>query len=329
MRFFLLLTLFCSFPFANLASAQIPLPAAPATGSALPKPTYVAPPLEKPLVLNRCRIELINDVEVSTEDSGVITKMYVTEGSIVKRGGDIAMLDPELAHIRKVAAEKKFEVAKFEAENDIPKKYAEASRDVAQKEYEAHVDMNKKAGKFITSAIMLEKFRLQVVEAGFSIQNAVMKQQQGALQMQVAAAESKAAEISWKKRRIKAHIGGMVVKRFREVGEWAKPGEPIVQIHQLDKLRVKGFVTEEYSPNDVLGRPATVKVQLGKVNREGKGERELSVEGKIVFAKPEFGLNDRFEVWAEIENVPLTDANGTPTGYFKITPGRYAVMEIR
>ena len=92
----------------------------------------------------------------------------------------------------------------------------------------------------------------------------------------------------------------MVVKIYTQVGEWVAPGDPVVQIVRVDRLRVYGNLdASKWTRSDIDGRKVTVDVTLPR-------GRDVNVPGKIVFVSPVVGVGQKLPVWAEIDT-PMED----------------------
>ena len=95
------------------------------------------------------------------------------------------------------------------------------------------------------------------------------------------------------RRTIKSRLNGVVVKRNKHEGEWVQPGETVMRIIQMDRLRVEGDIDgNKYSRQEVY-----------ESSRENHGVTSLGValkcvESKIVYASPMVELNE-FTVRAE------------------------------
>ena len=107
------------------------------------------------------------------------------------------------------------------------------------------------------------------------------------------------AEANVQRRQIVAPLSGQVVERYRTAGEWLNPGEPVLRIMRLDRLRVEGFVNADQFGVELLHRLVSVAVLL-------PGERQETFSGKIIFVSPEVEpVTSRVRIWAEVDNPQL------------------------
>src|SRR5262249_14164759 len=113
-----------------------------------------------------------------------------------------------------------------------------------------------------------------------------------------------------------APIEGVVQKIYAHMGEWVKPGDTVVRIIRMDRLRVEGYLDKDkLSPVDVADRPVSVQVVLAN-------GRKVQFPGKIVFVDPEIQGDHDYEVRAEVEN-------RKENGHWLLRPGLPATMTIQ
>ncbi len=90
-----------------------------------------------------------------------------------------------------------------------------------------------------------------------------------------------------------------------------QPGDTVVRIVRLDKLRAEGFLPAKHASLDLVGS----KVRLKVASADSK---PMEFAGHIVFVNPEIDpLNSQVRVWAEVENPDL-----------KLRPGMQATLTI-
>ena len=113
-------------------------------------------------------------------------------------------------------------------------------------------------------------------------------------------AEVDAASVSASRRILSTPFDGVVTKIHRRVGEWVAPGEAVVQVVRVDRLRVSGELdATKWSPATIEGRSVTVEVSL-------PNDRTVKVPGKIVYVSPTVALGHDLPVYAEIDS-PVED----------------------
>jgi multidrug efflux pump subunit AcrA (membrane-fusion protein) len=117
------------------------------------------------------------------------------------------------------------------------------------------------------------------------------------------------AELS--RRTIVAPIGGIVVELRRHAGEWVRPGDSLLRMIRLDRLRAEGFVTSAQALQ--LKRGAKVVILVEEVPGD-----PITREGVITFVSPEVDpVNNETRIWAEFDNANLA-----------LRPGMHGMIEI-
>ncbi len=129
-------------------------------------------------------------------------------------------------------------------------------------------------------------------------------------------AEVELADESVRRRQINAPIDGVVQRIYAHLGEWVKPGDSVVRLMRMDRLRVEGYLDkDQYSPGEVAGRPVNVQVVLANGRKE-------QFKGKVVFVDPEIQGEHDYKVRAEVDN-------RKDNGQWLLRPGMPANMTIQ
>ncbi|HEY1068118.1 MAG TPA: HlyD family efflux transporter periplasmic adaptor subunit, partial [Pirellulales bacterium] len=82
-------------------------------------------------------------------------------------------------------------------------------------------------------------------------------------------------------------------------GEWVNPGDPVVRILRIDRLRVEALLNARDFGPEIAGSLVTLDVTMPGGKRE-------QFPGKLVFVHPEIEpVTGNFRVWAEVENRQL------------------------
>ena len=103
-------------------------------------------------------------------------------------------------------------------------------------------------------------------------------------------------------------------KRYREVGEWLKPGDPVLQILKTNVVYVQGYMdARRLAPRDVEGRAVTVTVPVPR--------GDVVFDGTVVFASFKIDSRGRSLVKAEVKNRRNND-------HWILRDGMDAVMKI-
>lgn len=264
--------------------------------------------------LQRCLVSLIDDVKVPAEAAGVLVAIEAREGMQVEIGTQLATVDDAQAKSQKRVAEADLKVSKQKAEDDVNERYAEAAMRVAQAEYA----LNKRANEAVPgtkSYVELKKLELTVEQARLQIEKSQHEQTIAKYETEAFAAKVDLANDEIRHRHITAPINGEVVEILMHPGEWVEPGEEVLHIVRLDRLRIEGFLNAaDFAPSEVSNRPVRVSVQLAR-------GRTAQFQGKIVFVNPLVEAGGAYRVWAEVINRREGDQ-------WQLRPGLLADMTI-
>jgi multidrug resistance efflux pump len=267
-----------------------------------PARTYSAAPLDASSMV----LKLVETIEVPAEETGVLAEVQAAEGQIVRQGDLLAQIDDADARLALSRAKIEYDVAQSNARDDVNVRFAKKAVDVARAELQRSQDSIAKYPKSISGSemdrlkLVVEKNRLEVEQAEheFDLANFTAK---------IKANDLQAAERKLARHRIVAVSAGVVSQVHRHRGEWVRPGDPVLRVLRLDRLRAEGFLKSQDVSPDLLGR--TVKLAV-----DATGEPVRVVDGKITFVDPEIDpVNSQVRVWVEVAN-----------GELKLRPGMRA-----
>ena len=207
-------------------------------------------------------------------ESGVLMSLEAKEGMDVRAGTTLGHIDDRQPQMEKKINMLKHEAAKAQAESDIDIRYARAAWEQAHDEFERDKRaVAQKAGSI--TAVDLKKAELAEIKAKAGMEKAIIDHQQSIFESDTKGAEVEAAELSILRRKITAPFDGVVTSVYRHPGEWVAPGDPVIKVIQLDRLRIEGFLSaSEYDPPEIDGRPVTIEAELAhgrkvKFHRQG------------------------------------------------------------
>lgn len=272
-------------------------------------------PAAETVTLPDCLLSLDEEAEIPAQEAGVLVKVFVRAGQQVVKGEVLAQIEDALPQMQYNVAGYKLKVAEKEAGDDISIRYAKIAAKVAEVEYHQAEDANRK----VRGAVPLAEVRrllLKHREMLLSIEKAQKEMAIAALQVKVSEAEVQAAVANLERHRIMAPLDAVVVELSRHAGEWVQPGDPVMRLVRVDRLRVDGFLNaQNHRPSEIQGRPVKVVVTLAR------GHQEIFF-GKIVYVKPLIEAGGEFLVRAEIKNRRQGDA-------WILSPGLSAEMTIK
>ena len=189
-------------------------------------------------------------------------------------------------------------------------RFAKKSLEVAQAELRRAVDSEKRLAQSVSQS-ELDQLRLLVQRGTLEIEEAQLELDLSQTTREAKENDLQIAEYKILQRRITAPLAGFVAEVHRHRGEWVQPGQTILRILRLDRLRAEGLVNSRTVQGHLNGRRVKLTVQL---NDQASAE----FVGKVVFVSPEIDpVNGQVRVWAEIENADL-----------RLQPGLHGSMVI-
>ena len=272
---------------------------------------YADPATEsKPIKVQSVLLRLIEQADVSAKEAGVLAKMNVREGNSVSEDEQLARIEDVDALLTKRRAELDLDIARRQAANDVNIRFARKSADVAK----AELDRALKSKRQIPDSVSqseIDSLRLTYEQAILQTEQAQFDTQVAKLTQTVKENDVAFANSSLDRHKIKAPLSGVVVKIYRRKGEWVEPGEKVMRIIRIDRLRAEGFVDAKSIRGNLVDHHVTLQIGLAD-------DPKAEFIGKVVFVSPEIDpVNGQVRVWAEIENRDLL-----------LRPGLRASMQI-
>lgn len=246
------------------------------------------------VVVERCLVSLIDEVNVPAQETGVLMSIPVERGDYVTVGTQLAQIDDSLPNKQKEIAQLKYDKANEQATNQVDIKYAAKAAEVSKAEFE-QLEAANKGVKGAIAEITIRKAKLQWEKALLQAEQADMNFKVAGMTAGEARAEMEAADMIIDKCKITTPIDGVVVQKYRHEGEWVRPGDPLMRVVGLKRLKVDGSLNaDQYVPGMVIGKPVTVTAETpGGV---------ITLEGTVVFASPEIDATGHFDFTAEVQN---------------------------
>jgi RND family efflux transporter MFP subunit len=188
-----------------------------------------------------CLMQPREIVTVSAAVEGVLDRVAVDRGDLVKTGMALATLESSLER-------NAVEIARARSIQDYAIKASQARADFGARSFLRTSDMFKKN---LVPLKELDDAETAKVLAEFGLIEANE-------QKRLAALDLERAEAALALRTIKSPINGIVIERLRHPGELASREHPIVRIARLDPLRVEVFVPIALYGKVAVGQTATV-----------------------------------------------------------------------
>ena len=257
----------------------------------------------EPIPVESVLIRLIEEVDVPAQEEGLLVEVTVEEGARVRRGDLLAKLDDKTAQVAFERAKTEVAIADRKAGNDVTIRFAKKATEVAKAELARAEESIKKYPKSVSDT-EIDRLRLTVDRSTLEIEQAEHLLDVEQLTGKLKEREAEAAAISLERRQIHSPIDGVVVEINARAGEWVEPGEKVMRVLRMDRLKAEGFISAKDLRDDILGAEARVTVDL-------PGRKDYSVTGRVKFVSPEIDpVNGQVRVWVEIENPDLLLRSG-------------------
>jgi HlyD family secretion protein len=218
------------------------------------------------LVLAACRGEQpdaygnfeATEVTVSAEVGGRLLAFHLEEGDRVARDSVVGVVDTvplELERQGLVARRAAAAARTREAASNIAA--LGVQRTIADRELARTERLLRQAAATAQQGDQAEQGARVVREqiAGAQAAQASARQEMAALEAQVASIDDKLA-----RSRIRSPLGGTVLARYVEAGEFVQAGQPLFKLAALDSLTFRAYVTNAQLTRLALGQQVTVGV---------------------------------------------------------------------
>lgn len=283
-------------------------------GPMLATMAQVEGPLTGSYRVKLCLITPLHEPLISATKAGRLLEVP-KDGQLLQEGDLLAQIDDQESLLSVQVAQYEYENAAYQAQNDVDIRYAQKQTAVTGEEVRVAIEANALQPKaFSDSEVRQRKFtheRSKLAEEQAKRDHVVAQTTAKAAQ-----AKMEAAKLDVEMRKIRSPLVGVASEVLRQRGEWVNPGDPIVKMLGLSRLKFEGFVdVNKWRPREVNGKPVTVEVKLS-------GDEVKQLQGTITYVSYDVGANDEFRVWAEIDNPEL------PGGGYLVSPGMSAEMVI-
>jgi len=212
---------------------------------------------------------------ISGKVFGIVKKIYVHEGTRVKKGDLLAEIDDRQAAARLENAMAGLAGAKKALAA------AEASGNAAATEADFAFTTFKRYKKLLkeksVSPQEFDNIKTKYHQAKAALSGAVAMIQAARFKINQAKAGVAAARISMKDTRVMAPYSGSITKKIIHVGDLASPGSPLFSLETYGKFQVEFFVPEKYIDKVYLNQQLTITIP---------SMDNISVKGVVVRIDP-------------------------------------------
>ena len=221
-------------------------------------------------------------VTVSSETTGKILSLDISEGDSIKNGQTIAVIDTTML----VLQQKQLNSQKMSVENSSPNIVAQVSSLRAQIAHQKHEC--DRLGRLLADGAATQKqyddaqSQLKVLQAQLdalasSLSNSRNSISDNAVALQY---QQEQLEEQIEKSTVKSPLTGTVLIKYAEQGEFATPGKPICKIANLNDIYLRSYFTVSQLSDIHIGQDVTVIADFG-------GDKQYEYPGTITWIAQE------------------------------------------
>jgi macrolide-specific efflux system membrane fusion protein len=240
-------------------------------------------------------VKLIDQLDVPAREAGTVIALELQEGARVEEGALLARIDDTEARFALDRARIDLDIARQTAASDVAQRGAERTLATAQSELQRALEAREKLRDIVTDT-ELDRLRLAVDQARLAVEKAKQDQAVARLTVDSKQVEAEFAAQKVQRRQVLAPFGGVVVQVHKRRGDWVEPGEKLLRLVRLDRLRVEGHLDARYATAQLAGKSVVLTVEF-------PGQAAQKWPGKLTFVSPEIDpFNKQIRVLAEIDN---------------------------
>jgi HlyD family secretion protein len=202
------------------------------------------------------------EVVVSSETSGRILQLNVSEGEEIDEGNIIALIDTTLFHLQKAEIDAgmrsiRTRINSINAQNDI----------LDQQIANLNVNIVRIGNMLKDEAATQKQYddltgQLAVLQKQIAANNT----QKASITAELSVYESRKATLSEQLLRsiVRSPLKGTIVEKYSEAGEITAAGKPLVKIADLSIIRLKAYVSGAQLGNIKIGQDCSVRIDNGE-----------------------------------------------------------------
>ena len=206
------------------------------------------------------------EVIVSAEASGKLLSFDIEEGTTLKDGQEVGIIDTVQLYLKKLQLEAS--VKSVEGQRpDILKQVAATQEQIVQARRERdRVSNLLRVGAANQKQLDDAESLLEVLRKQLDAQNSTLRSltwQSSSVGIQVAQIEDQL-----RKCHITSPLTGTVLAKYAEAGELAAPGTPLFKVADMEQIYLRAYITSEQLAEIKLGQQVKVYADYGKDVRQ-------------------------------------------------------------
>lgn len=221
-------------------------------------------------------------VTVSSETTGKILSLDISEGDSINNGQTIAVIDTTML----VLQQKQLNSQKLSVENSSPDIVAQVSSLRAQIAHQKHEC--DRLGRLLADGATTQKqyddaqSQLKVLQAQLDALTSSLSNSRNSISDNAVALQYQQEQLEEQieKSTVKSPLTGTVLIKYAEQGEFAIPGKPICKIANLNDIYLRSYFTVSQLSDIHIGQEVTVIADFG-------GDKQYEYPGTITWIAQE------------------------------------------
>jgi HlyD family secretion protein len=214
------------------------------------------------------------EVIVSAEASGKLLSFDIEEGTGLKAGAEVGIIDTVQLYLKKLQLEASAKSVS-DQRPDILKQVAATKEQIVQAKRERDRVANLlRVGAANQKQLDDAESLLEVLNKQLAAQNSTLQNSDRSLTWQSSSVGIQVAQVEdqLNKCHITSPLTGTVLAKYAEAGELATPGTPLFKVADMEQIYLRAYITSEQLAGIKLGQKATVYSDYGKdVRKEYPG----------------------------------------------------------
>lgn len=205
------------------------------------------------------------EVLVSSEAAGRLLSFDVEEGTLLKAGEEVGVIDTVQLYLKKLQLEASLKSVE-EQRPDILKQVAATKEQITAAQRERNrVENLLKVGAANQKQLDDAEDRLEVLRKQLVAQNSTLSNSHQSLTWQSSSVGIQVAQVEdqLKKCHVVAPITGTVLAKYSEAGELAGVGTPLFKVADTEQMYLRAYITSEQLSQVKLGQKVTVFSDYG------------------------------------------------------------------
>ena len=263
------------------------------------------------------------ETTVFAEHSGALLTFSVSEGDAVSEGQQVGLVDTTQLHLQVLQLRAQKEVYRSQ-QPDAARQMAATRQQLAkarqeQQRYEELVADGAAPSKMLDDArsqVLVLQRQLDAQASALSTTTQSLQRQMGAVDVQVSQLEEQL-----RKCRVVVPIGGTVLEKYVEQGEFVNIGKPLIKVGDTEHMFLRAYVTTAQLQQVKIGQQVKVFADYGDGQRQAYDGTVSWISSRSVFT-PQTILTDD-ERADQVYAVKVAVKND---GYIKI--GMYGEVKL-